>query len=105
VRVVAMQMKGPPLPAGARPEGNWMIADPEPQVAAAYALFRGTPAPITEEVEFLVDRDGYLRARWTPGEKPDWNRIPELIEQVEILNRENPHTPSSGEHAHGAHAH
>jgi len=106
VRVVAMQIKGPPLPAAARPEGNWMIADPEPQVAAAYALFRGAPAPgISNEIEFLVDRGGYLRARWTPGEKPDWNRIPELLEQVDILNREAPHALSGGEHAHAAHVH
>jgi len=105
VRVVAMPVNGAPPPANARAAGASMIADREPQVAAAYALFRGTAAPITDEVEFLVDRGGYLRARWTPGEKPDWNRISDLIEQVGVLNREAPHTPSGGEHAHAAHVH
>jgi len=105
VRVVAMPVNAASPPANARAAGASMIADREPQVAAAYALFRGTAAPVKEEVEFLVDRGGYLRARWTPGEKPDWSRISELIEQVRILNREGPHTPSGGEHAHAAHVH
>jgi copper resistance protein D len=106
VRVLAMQVKGAPVPAGAHAAGGSMITDPDSQVAAAYALFRGTSAPgIADEVEFLVDREGYLRARWTPGETPDWSRISELLAQVAILNRESPHTHSGGEHAHGAHVH
>jgi copper resistance protein D len=103
VRVVAMPVNGAPLPANARMADDSMIADPDPQVAAAYALFRGTASRApggADDLEFLIDREGYLRARWTPGEKPDWSRISELLGQIEILNREAPHGPARDEHVH-----
>lgn len=92
VRVVALPMGG-----AARPRdksASPLIADPEPRVVAAYSLFGpagngATRSP--DHLEFLIDRDGYLRARWAPGDKPDWNRIQELLAQVETLNREGPH--------------
>lgn len=102
VRVVAMQMKrATAMPRVAR--GVSMIADPDPHVATAYALFRRTPngvPPVPDHIEFLVDRQGYLRARWTPGEKPDWSRIPDLLAQIAILNREAPRAPARDAHVH-----
>jgi peroxiredoxin len=80
-----------------------MIADPDSRVAAAYALFRRTEngvPPVPDHIEFLIDRDGYLRGRWTPGEKPDWSRIPELLAQIEMLDREGPHESAPAEHVH-----
>jgi putative copper resistance protein D len=101
VRVLAMQMKGAEMPRGAGDVS--MIADPDSRVAAAYALFRRTEngvPPVPDHIEFLIDRDGYLRARWTPGEKPDWSRIPELLAQIEMLDREGPHESAPAEHVH-----
>ena len=95
VRIVAM-----PIRETARVRNGQaapLIADPEPRVVAAYALFRtGTP----DHTEFLIDRDGYLRARWTPGDTPDWNRMPELLAQVEALKREGPHENAPAAHVH-----
>ena len=99
VRIIAMPMKG-----AARPRDGALgsfIANPDPGVAAAYALFlRGAEGAARDHVEFLIDRDGYLRARWAPGDAPDWSRIPELLAQVETLNREGPHEAVPAGHAH-----
>ena len=98
VHVVAMPLDGAPAPASARASGASLLADPEPQVAAAYALFRGAAGG--DDLEFLIDREGYLRARWRPGEEPDWSRIPELLGQIETLDREGPHGSAPAEHVH-----
>jgi putative copper resistance protein D len=98
LRIVAMPMKGaaPPRKETASP----LIADPEPRVVAAYSLFRPAAAAASDHFEFLVDRDGYLRARWAPGDEPDWNRIPELVAQVKTLNREGAHQAEASGHVH-----
>ena len=101
VRVVAMAMKGAEMPRHAGDVS--MIAEPDSRVAAAYALFRRTAngvPPVPDHIEFLIDRDGNLRARWTPGEKPDWSRIPELLAQIEMLDREGAHKSAPAEHVH-----
>jgi putative copper resistance protein D len=98
VRIVAIPMRGAGRP---RNEADSpLIANPEPRVVAAYSLFRPAASAASDHFEFLVDRDGYLRARWAPGDTPDWSRIPELLAQVQTLSREGPH-----EAAHAAHDH
>jgi len=98
VHVIAVPLDEAPAPADARASGASLLADPEPQVAAAYALFRGGAGG--DDLEFLIDREGYLRARWTPGEEPDWSRIPELLGQIETLDSEGPHGSAPAEHVH-----
>jgi putative copper resistance protein D len=98
VRVIAMPMKGASRP---REEAiSSVIADPEPGVVAAYTLFRPSATAASDHFELLVDRDGYLRARWAPGETPDWSRMPELLAQIETLRREGPHRAAPAGHAH-----
>jgi putative copper export protein/mono/diheme cytochrome c family protein/peroxiredoxin len=98
VRVVAMPMNGAARPRDGSAAS--LIADPEPQVVAAYSLFRPTGRAASDHFEFLVDRDGFLRARWTPGDTPDWGRIQELLAQVETLKREGPHEAVHAGHDH-----
>jgi putative copper resistance protein D len=98
VRIIAMPMNG-----AARPReeaASALIADPEPRVVAAYSLFRPAASAASDHFEFLVDRDGYLRARWAPGDTPDWSRIPELLAQIETLKREGPHEAERAAHEH-----
>jgi len=98
LRVVAMPMQG-----AARPRNeaaSALIADPEPRVVAAYSMFRPTGPAASDHFELLVDRDGYLRARWAPGDGPDWSRIPELLAQVETLNREGRREAARAAHGH-----
>jgi putative copper resistance protein D len=99
VRIVAMPMKGAARPRGE--SASSLIADPEPRVAAAYSLLLlGEEKAARDHVEFLIDRDGYVRARWAPGDTPDWSRIPELLAQVDTLKREGPHETAPAAHTH-----
>jgi mono/diheme cytochrome c family protein/peroxiredoxin len=80
-----------------------ILADPEAGVAAAYTMYRATVGqlpPVPDHIEFLIDRQGYLRARWLRREGPGWDPIPELLRQVEILNREESRPPALEGHAH-----
>lgn len=67
------------------------------EIAASYALSRRTlshPDIIgrgsnPEHMEFLIDRYGYLRARWIPAiDQSGWSDIDKLSEQLSLLNRE-----------------
>jgi putative copper resistance protein D len=107
VRVVAMPinpsalyMENGVLPA----VDDSILARFEPESVATYLLFAQTAlaedAARSMHVEFLIDRQGYLRARWQPGLPNGWEPISELGRQIEILNREEPHAPASEAHLH-----
>jgi len=59
-----------------------------PDIRAVYALYErrpqidGAPAP---HVEFLIDRVGDIRARWRPGDTPDWTRWDALEREIASL--------------------
>src|SRR4029453_13896711 len=56
-------------------------------VAAAYALFAREPAGAVEtpaHVEFLIDRDGYLRVRWLGAGHGDAKRTAETLDRISI---------------------
>jgi putative copper resistance protein D len=38
-------------------------------------------------VEFLIDRDGYIRARWRPGDTPDWQDLETLTREITAMSR------------------
>jgi len=98
LRVVVMPMSGAAGPRG--PTLASLVADPDPRVVAAYSMFRPTGPAASDHFELLVDRDGYLRARWAPGDGPDWSRMPELLAEVETLKREGPHGAAHSGHVH-----
>ena len=61
-------------------------------------LGEGTLPP---HMEFLVDRFGYLRARWIPdADGPGWSNTDMLMQQVAQLNREKEILPPPGDHVH-----
>jgi hypothetical protein len=51
-------------------------------------------------VEFLIDKQGYIRARWLPAENDTWQKIDSLLKQVELLRTEKPGAPAPHEHVH-----
>jgi putative copper resistance protein D len=95
---------------GARPPILYpVITDGAADIATAYALLgRGLgPASLSPRaapplhVEFLVDRQGYIRARWLPGSPgPGWDTMQTLVEQIQLIDKETPAGPAPDEHVH-----
>jgi putative copper resistance protein D len=85
---------------------NFPIAvDGHREISEAYTLFgrarkAGPDPPRPSHIEFLIDRQGYLRARWLPGTEPGWEDLDRLLAQVEQLAREAPRSPPPEEHVH-----
>ena len=85
---------------------NFPVAvDGGSEITATYTLFRRTLATegvpsIPDHMEFLIDRQGYIRARWIPNESTGWKEIPRLLQEIERLNKEAPGAPAPDEHVH-----
>ena len=80
-----------------------------PEIARSYALFRRTlsnpdlagAGTSPKHMEFLMDRYGYLRARWIPAvDGAGWTDIGALMQQIEQLNREKEIRPPPDDHVH-----
>ena len=78
-------------------------------IVSTYALFRPTRAsesvlpnaPMPAHMEFLIDRSGYLRARWIPGgPQPGWADIKVLLAEIQALNLETVVIAPPDEHVH-----
>lgn len=79
-------------------EGGQEIADTYKLFARTFAdenLVSGTP-----HVEFLIDRQGYIRARWLPKENQAWQNLDALRAQIEQLTKEPPRAPAPDDHVH-----
>jgi hypothetical protein len=89
--------KGPVEAAG----GLLVVVDPEdaPDVAAVYGRFRA-PGDRGGPVAFLVDRWGYLRARWRPGEPAGRDDERRLATLVARLAAEPAKAPPADPHVH-----
>jgi putative copper export protein/mono/diheme cytochrome c family protein/peroxiredoxin len=96
-------------PLRGRATGKILVADHDTaDVAATYGFFTRSFHNRKQDVvrvpethaEFLIDRSGYLRARWLPEEGNSWSD-PDFIEtQLEMLAREPPAPPPPGPHDH-----
>jgi putative copper resistance protein D len=73
-----------------------LIRDGAPEAAATYVLFRrsltapewASGAPMPSHLEFLVDRGGFLRGRWLPGEGVGWGNSHQLLAAIDVLRKE-----------------
>lgn len=79
------------------------------EITRSYSLFRRTlsnpdlagEGAMPKHMEFLIDRYGYLRARWIPAvDGTGWTDIGELMRQIEQLNREEELRPPPDDHVH-----
>ena len=106
VRVIAVPLVTSSTSADAETlnDGKSIFAITRPDIAMAYAMFArkgiesGDDAPA--HVEFLIDRQGYLRARWIGVRDAADNRAAEMFAQIELLNREAPGAPLAEGHGH-----
>ena len=82
---ITAEVPFPVVTAGRARDGAQLY--PVPQNArTSPTCWAGHPAP---HMEFLVDRYGYLRARWIPeADGPGWSDTDMLMQQVAQLNRE-----------------
>ncbi|HET7681504.1 MAG TPA: CopD family protein [Xanthobacteraceae bacterium] len=84
------------------------VMDGSQEIFATYALFRrslseaGTQPdpPIPSHMEFLIDRQGYVRARWIAGESRGWSNADLLLREIARLNQEKPSVQAPDDHVH-----
>ena len=78
-------------------------------IVSTYGLFRRTltpegarpDPPMPTHMEFLIDRSGYLRARWIPGgDRPGWSDMKTLVAEILALNQERAPAAPPDEHVH-----
>ncbi len=111
-RVVLLVLPGPDsadrlarlaqaTPRVAAAGGLVVVARPEdpPEVPAVYGRFRRPEDP-SGHVEFLIDRQGYLRARWDRGQGDGWDEEDRLVGLVGRLATEPPAAPPAEAHVH-----
>jgi putative copper resistance protein D len=85
-----------------------MVADGATEAVITYTLFRKSLSPtgrlpippFPSHLEFLIDRQGYIRTRWLPGSGPRWAEAEALLATIEWLNHEKPRRPAPDEHIH-----
>jgi putative copper resistance protein D len=85
-----------------------VVTDGAAEIVTAYGLFRRTLSPegfapdppMPPHMELLIDRNGYLRARWIPGTGGSgWANPTMIAAELQQLGREAPVPPPS-EHVH-----
>jgi len=85
---------------------NFPVAvDGSLEITETYSLFRRSLGsedvpPIPDHMEFLLDRQGYIRARWIPTESAGWTEIPRLLKEIDRLDKEAPGVLAPEEHVH-----
>lgn len=85
-----------------------VISDGAEEAFDTYGLFRRSlseagmqpDAPTPFHMEYLIDRQGYIRARWIAGENTGWANAEILLAEVAQLNREKPSAPAPDDHVH-----
>jgi putative copper export protein/mono/diheme cytochrome c family protein/peroxiredoxin len=85
-----------------------LIREGAAEASTTYALFRRSlspefsapDAPLPSHLEFLVDRQGYLRGRWIPDESTGWSDSKQLLTAIEVLSREKFEAPPPDLHVH-----
>lgn len=85
-----------------------VITDGGQEAFDVYGLFRRSfsaegslpDPPMPPHMEFLIDRQGYIRARWIPGDGVGWTKTEALVREIEQLVKEKPRASAPDEHVH-----
>jgi putative copper resistance protein D len=109
IRLLAVPMNREAIavgqPADARCLQPMIAAGLDSDIVTAYTLFRRIPPvlvpPVPSHSEFLIDRQGYLRARWIPEQGYVWDGQEDLLRQVATMERKEsradaPERPAAG---------
>ena len=85
-----------------------VVTDGSREVFDSYALLRrsfseqGTlpDPPVPPHMEFIIDRQGYVRARWIPRDGPGWDKMEYLMREFDRLSQEKPSALAPDDHVH-----
>jgi len=85
-----------------------LVSDGSREAFDTYALLRrslseqGTlpDPPVPPHMEFIIDRQGYVRARWIPRDGPGWDKVEDLMREFDRLSQEKPSVPAPDDHVH-----
>lgn len=100
VRVLAVPMRdSDAIAPGAAGIDPGLLVEPDARVVSAYRMFEGAAVKAPQHVEFLIDRRGYIRARWVAGQAPNWDSFPYFLRQVQFVERET-RVPAVPRHTH-----
>jgi putative copper export protein/mono/diheme cytochrome c family protein/peroxiredoxin len=111
VEIVGVPLVRSPAVTQGAADARWgfpVVVEGAEEARAAYTLFRRdrSPAGLAPEplpprhMELLVDRQGYLRARWIAEAGGGWGDVTRLVAQIERLATERPKAPPPDEHVH-----
>jgi putative copper resistance protein D len=97
-----------PGPTGTGPLPFCVVMEGASETVRAYSLLRRTLTdadiedrhPVPPHMELLVDRFGYVRARWLPTDNDGWRDLNLLKTQIELLAREEQVRPPPEDHVH-----
>jgi putative copper export protein/mono/diheme cytochrome c family protein len=78
------------------------------EIFKTYMLFshsfeddRNSPdALLPKHAEFLIDKRGYIRARWIAREGAGWLNIENLLQEIELLQNDKSQVPAPDDHVH-----
>jgi putative copper resistance protein D len=106
-RVIAVPMRNPEETyrrLGTRLANPAIAVEGSDEIVAAYTrlaqLAASVRATARTHMEFLIDRQGWVRARWILGEEPAWSDLPVLLAEVERLDKKAPAAPPPEDHVH-----
>ncbi len=104
VQIIALPIGDSPQPLDL-PTGVGILAASDANTVETYLLYRRLPddasPSLPKHAEFLIDRAGYLRARWIPSSADGWADLSRLKEEIERLSSEPLRPPAPEGHVHG----
>jgi len=106
LRIVAVPLSGDanPRPVGLGEGDGLEVATVSADVIAAYTMFARREADPDNaspgQVDYLIDRQGYIRARWIGIPDSPRARVAETFDQAELLHRERQRAPRTAGHMH-----
>jgi hypothetical protein len=105
-RIIAIPLSGAAnsIDAELGGDGGSIVALASADAIAAYVMFARRDVDVTNsapvQVAYLIDRQGYIRARWIGVPDSPLNRVAETFDQAESLRRERQRAPSPPGHTH-----
>jgi putative copper resistance protein D len=108
VAVLALPRDARTFPSREAPVSISYAIDGSQEAFETYGVFRRSlseagmsdDAPIPEHMEFLIDRQGYVRARWIAADNRGWLNTDLMMGEINRLNQEKPSAPAPDDHMH-----